>query len=84
MIAARAVPVAGQLVSVGGTGAVVTPLPDCVVPEVTEALLVGVFPVVLVLLPPEPQAARRKTRQQPRIVDKKERERTRYIHYLPG
>jgi len=68
MIAARAVPVAGQLVSVGGTGAVVTPLPGCVVPEVTEALLVGVFPVVvgvaLVLLPPEPQAARRKIRQE--------------------
>jgi len=68
MIAARAVPVAGQLVNVGGTGAVVTPLPGCVVPEVTEALLVGVFPVVvgvaLVLLPTEPQAARRKMRQE--------------------
>jgi len=66
MIATRAVPVAGQLVSVGGTGAVVTPLPGCVVPEVTEALLVGVFPVVvgveLALLPTEPQAASRMTR----------------------
>jgi len=66
MIAARAVPVAGQLVNVGGTGAVVTPLPGCVVPEVTEALPVGVLPVVvcvvLALLPPEPQAASRRTR----------------------
>jgi len=88
MIAARAVPVAGQLVSVGGTGAVVPPFAGGVVPGVALAPAVGVFPVVvgvaLVLLPPEPQAARRKTRQQPRIVDKKERERTRYIHYLPG
>ena len=68
MIAARAVPVAGQLVNVGGTGAVVTPLPGCVVPEVVEALAVGVFPgvvgVVLTLLPAEPQAASKRTRQE--------------------
>ena len=65
MVAARAVPVAGQLVNVGGTGAVVTPLPGCVVPEVTEAFTVGIFPVgvgvVLPLLPVEPHAASRRT-----------------------
>jgi hypothetical protein len=68
MIAARAVPVAGQLVSVGGTRAVVTPLPGCVVTAVTEAFTVGVFTVVvgvvLVLLPVEPQAASRRTRKE--------------------
>jgi len=68
MIAARAVPLVGQLVNVGGTGAVVTPLPGCVVPEVTEAVPVGVFPVVvgvvLVLLAAEPQAASSMMRQK--------------------
>ena len=61
-------PVAGQLVNVGGTGAVVTALPGCVVPEVTEAVLVGVFAVVvgvvLALLPAEPQAASRRARKE--------------------
>jgi len=65
-IAALAVPVEGQLVWVGGTGAVVTPLPGCVVSRVAVALLVEALPivvgVVLALLPPEPQAASRKTR----------------------
>jgi len=80
---ARAVPAGGQLVCVGGTGAVVGTIVG-----VGVFAWVGVLPPVgvgvLLVLPPEPQAARRKTRQQPRIVDKKERERTRYIHYLPG
>ena len=62
MIAALAVPVEGQLVCVGGTGAVVTPLPGCVVPGVTVAFVVEVFPVVLALLPTEPQAASKKIR----------------------
>jgi hypothetical protein len=47
---------------------VVTPLPGCVVPEVTEVLPVGVFPVVvgvvLTLPPAEPQAASRRTRKE--------------------
>jgi hypothetical protein len=68
MIAARAVPLAGQLVCVGGIGAVVPPFAGGVVPGGVLALLVGVFPVVvgvpLVLLPPEPQAASRKIRQE--------------------
>jgi hypothetical protein len=75
MIAALAVPVEGQLVCVGGTGAVVTPLPGCVVPGVTVALVVGVFRVVvgvvLVLLPPEPQAASKKIRQELNKKNKK-------------
>jgi len=49
MIAARAVPVAGQLVSVEGAGTVVTPLPGCVVLGATEALLVGYSLLQLVL-----------------------------------
>ena len=79
IIAALPVPAAGQLVCVGGMGAVVPPFVDGVVPGVALTPLVGVFPVVvgvvLVLPPPEPQAASRKTRQQPRIVVKKERGR---------
>jgi len=68
MIAALAVPVEGQLVCVGGTGAVVTPLPGCVVPGVTVAFVVEVFPVVvgvvLALLPPETQATSKNISQQ--------------------
>ena len=41
MMAARAVPVAGQLVSVGGTGAVVPPFAGGVVPGVALALAVA-------------------------------------------
>jgi hypothetical protein len=74
--AALPVPTAGQLVCVDGTGAVVTPLPGCVVPGVTVALLVEVLSivvgVVLELFPPEPQAARRKTRQE--LTRKKKRQ----------
>ena len=53
----------------------VTPLPGCVVPGVTVALVVGVFRVVvgvvLVLLPPEPQAASKKIRQELNKKNKK-------------
>jgi hypothetical protein len=68
IIAALPVPAAGQLVCVGGMVAVVPPFAGGVVPVVALAPLVGVFPVVvgvaLVLLPPEPQAARRKIRHE--------------------
>jgi hypothetical protein len=75
IIAALLVPAVGQLVCVGGMGAVVPPFAGGVLPGVALVPLEGVFPVVvgvaLVGLPPEPQAVRRKIRQAPKRVNKK-------------